>query len=307
MSMGVRLGVNPIAWSNDDLRELGGATPLETCLAEARQAGFSGIELGHKFPRESAALAEVLGRHGLALVSGWYSSALLERSPREEIAAIADHAALLSALGCEVLILAETSNAIHGLRNAPLSHTPILTRSEMATLAGAVTEVAKHLAESGLRLAYHHHLGTVVETRAEIDTFMDAAGPEVGLLLDTGHAFAAGIDPVELAETYASRVVHLHCKDVRAEVLARVRADHMSFLDGVVAGLFTVPGDGCIDFAGVLSRLQGAGYDGWLVVEAEQDPKRANPLEFARRGHDFMIAAAARAGLEDNNTEGPYY
>jgi myo-inosose-2 dehydratase len=295
--MAIRLGTNPIAWSNDDLHELGGATPLETCLAEARQAGFTGIELGHKFPREPTALAEVLKPHGLALVSGWYSSALLQRSPREEIAAIAGHAALLSALGCDVLILAETSNAIHGRRDAPLSASPTLTPAEMTALARAVTEVGKHLSDLGLRLAYHHHLGTVVETRAEVDAFMDAAGDEAGLLLDSGHAFAAGIEPAELAETYAGRVVHMHGKDVRAEVLARVRAEGMSFLDGVVAGMFTVPGDGCIDFGSVLSRLQGAGYDGWLVVEAEQDPEQANPLEYARRGYDHLLGAARHAGM----------
>jgi myo-inosose-2 dehydratase len=295
--MAVRLGVNPIAWSNDDLRELGGATPLETCLAEACLAGFAGIELGHKFPREPGALAEVLGRYRLALVSGWYSSALLQRSPRAEIAAIADHAALLSALGCKVLILAETSNAIHGRQDVPLSGSPALTPAEMTALARAVTEVAKHLAERGLRLAYHHHLGTVIETRAEIDAFMDAAGPEVDLLLDTGHAFAAGIDPAELAEAYAVRVGHVHCKDVRPDVLAQVRAADMSFLDGVVAGMFTVPGDGLVDFAPVLVQLGQVGYDGWLVVEAEQDPARANPLDYARQGYEFLTAVAARAGL----------
>ena len=295
--MAIRLGTNPIAWSNDDLHELGGATPLETCLAEARQAGFTGIELGHKFPREPTALAEVLKPHGLALVSGWYSSALLQRSPREEIAAIAGHAALLSALGCDVLILAETSNAIHGRRDAPLSASPTLPPAEMTALARAVTEVGKHLSDLGLRLAYHHHLGTVVETRAEVDAFMDAAGDEAGLLLDTGHAFAAGIEPAELAKSYAGRVVHMHGKDVRAEVLARARAEGMSFLDGVVAGMFTVPGDGCIDFGSVLSRLQGAGYDGWLVVEAEQDPEQANPLEYARQGHDYLLGAARQAGM----------
>ncbi len=295
--MAIRLGTNPIAWSNDDLHELGGATPLETCLAEVRQAGFAGIELGYKFPREPAALADVLERHGLALVSGWYSSALLQRSPREEIAAIAGHAALLSAHGCDVLILAETSNAIHGRRDVPLSSSPVLTPAEMTALAGAVTEVAKHLSDLGLRLAYHHHLGTVVETREEVDAFMDAAGMEVGLLLDTGHAYGAGIEPAGLAESYAGRVVHFHGKDVRAEVLARVRAEDMSFLDGVVAGMFTVPGDGCIDFGGVLARLQSTGYDGWLVVEAEQDPERANPLDYARQGHDYLRGAARHAGM----------
>ncbi len=192
------------------------------------------------------------------------------------------------------------------MRDAPLSASPTLTPAEMTALARAVTEVGKHLSDLGLRLAYHHHLGTVVETRAEVDAFMDAAGDEAGLLLDSGHAFAAGIEPAELAETYAGRVVHMHGKDVRAEVLARVRAEGMSFLDGVVAGMFTVPGDGCIDFGSVLSRLQGAGYDGWLVVEAEQDPARANPFDYARRGHDFLAEAAARAGMtiaeEDNQT-----
>jgi myo-inosose-2 dehydratase len=295
--MTVRLGVNPIAWSNDDLRELGGATPLETCLTEARLAGFAGIELGHKFPREAGALAEVLGRYRLALISGWYSSALLERSPAAEIAAIEAHAGLLSALGCKTLILAETSNAIHGRQDAPLSRSPTLNPAEMSALARAVTEVAKHLAERGLRLAYHHHLGTVVETRAEIDAFMDAAGPEVDLLLDTGHAYAAGADPADLARTYAVRIGHVHCKDVRPEVLAQVRATNMSFLDGVVAGMFTVPGDGFVDFTPVLVQLGQAGYDGWLVVEAEQDPARANPLDYARQGYEFLTAVARRAGL----------
>ena len=193
--MAIRLGTNPIAWSNDDLHELGGATPLETCLAEARQAGFAGIELGYKFPREPATLADVLERHGLALVSGWYSSALLQRSPREEIAAIAGHAALLSALGCDVLILAETSNAIHGRQDAPLSASPTLTPAEMTALARAVTKVGKHLLDLGLRLAYHHHLGTVVETRAEVDAFMDATGDEAGLLLDTAMPSPPGSNP----------------------------------------------------------------------------------------------------------------
>jgi myo-inosose-2 dehydratase len=197
------------------------------------------------------------------------------------------------------MILAETSNAIHRRRDAPLSRSPVLTPPEMTALGRAMTEVAKHLLDGGLRLAYHHHLGTVVETRAEIDAFMDATGPEVGLLLDTGHAFAAGIAPAELAETYGDRVVHLHCKDVRSEVLARVRAEEASFLDGVVAGMFTVPGDGSVDFEGVLSRLSGAGYDGWWVVEAEQDPEQANPLDYARRGHDYLDAAAGKF-MKDN-------
>ena len=295
--MAIRLGTNPIAWSNDDLRELGGATPLETCLSEARQAGFVGIELGHKFPRQPAALAEILSPHGLTLVSGWHSSAMLCRSPKDEIAAIEAHAALLTALGCQVLILAETSNATHDLRERPLSASPVLTQAEMRSLARDVSEVARHLAARGLRLVYHHHLGTVVETADEVDAFMSATSEEVGLLLDTGHAYAAGIDPAALAETYAGRIAHVHCKDVRSSVLAAARACDQSFLDAVVNGLFTVPGDGEIDFEAVLTPLAAAGYDGWLVVEAEQDPVKAEPLKYAKMGYQHLAAAARAAAM----------
>ncbi|MBT5264551.1 MAG: myo-inosose-2 dehydratase [Rhodospirillaceae bacterium] len=295
--MTIRLGTNPIAWSNDDMRTLGGTTPLATCLSEARLAGYSGIELGHKFPREAGPLGELLGEHQLVLISGWYSSALLERSPAEEIAAIDGHAGLLNALGCEVLILAETSRAVHGRREVPLSASPSLSSDEIRGLALGVSEVAKHVAGRGLRLAYHHHLGTVIETGDEIDAFMDAAGPEVALLLDTGHAYAAGVDPVALASTYAERIVHVHCKDVRLEILEMVQASEMSFLDGVVAGMFTVPGDGCIDFNAALGPVARAGYAGWLVVEAEQDPEKANPLTYARAGYDHLSAVAETVGF----------
>lgn len=295
--MTIRLGTNPIAWSNDDMRTLGGSTALATCLSEARLAGYSGIELGHKFPREAGPLGELLGEHQLALVSGWYSSALLERSPTDEIAAIDDHAGLLSALGCEVLVLAETSQAVHGRREVPLSASPSLSSDEIRSLARDITEVAKHLTERGLRLAYHHHLGTVIETGDEIDAFMDAAGPEVALLLDTGHAYAAGVDPVALASTYADRIAHVHCKDVRLEILEMVQASEVSFLDGVVAGMFTVPGDGCIDFNAALGPVARTGYAGWLVVEAEQDPEKANPLTYARAGYDYLSAVAETVGF----------
>ncbi len=295
--MAVRIGTNPIAWSNDDLCSLGGKTPLAICLAEARRAGFVGIELGHKFPRTPDALAEVLTAHDLALVSGWYSSRLLERPVSAEIAAIDAHASLLTALGCEVLILAETSNAIHGRRDVPLSRSPTLDPAGMRGLARAVTEVARHLADRGLQLAYHHHLGTVVESMREIEAFMTAAGDEVGLLLDSGHALAAGIDPVDLARTYGARIVHLHCKDLRPAVLERLRREELSFLDAVVAGLFTVPGDGALDFPALLAALAGAGYAGWLVVEAEQDPAKADPFAYACLGYSTLANAARQVGM----------
>ena len=294
--MTVRLGTNPIAWSNDDLRELGDATPLETCLSEARAAGFVGIELGHKFPREPNALRDVLARHDLALVSGWYSARLLERSSEAEMIAMRPHLELLLALGCRVLILAETSNAIHGERAIPLSHRPVL--KDWGVFARRLTELADLIRAEGMTLAYHHHMGTIIQSEAEIDQMMVMTGDNVTLLLDTGHATFAGADPVGLATRYRERITHVHCKDVRADFMRNALAKDSSFLNSVLDGVFAVPGDGCIDFISVLAALQG--YEGWLVVEAEQDPAKAIPLEHARRGHDSLAQYAALSGLPLN-------
>jgi inosose dehydratase/3D-(3,5/4)-trihydroxycyclohexane-1,2-dione acylhydrolase (decyclizing) len=293
--MTVRLGTNPIAWSNDDLRELGGATPLETCLSEAASAGYSGIELGHKFPRQAAVLRPILDRHGLALVSGWYSSALLERDAEAEMIALRPHLELLRGCGCEVLILAETSNAIHGDRTIPLSRRPVLTDSAWDVFAPRLSGLAERVRSEGMTIAYHHHMGTVIQSEAEIDRLMASTADSLTLLLDTGHATFAGADPVGLARRYRGRISHVHCKDVRSAVMANVADRDSSFLDSVVDGVFTVPGDGGIDFAGVLAALPG--YHGWLVVEAEQDPAKAHPLTYARIGHENLSRYAARAGL----------
>jgi len=293
--MPVRLGTNPIAWSNDDLRALGGATPLETCLTEARQAGFTGIELGHKFPRAAGPLKAILRQHDIALVSGWYSSELLVRDAEAELEAIRPHLDLLKAMGCSVLIFAETSNAIHGDQSKPLSARPKLAPGDWAEFGKRVTQVADAVAAEGLTLVYHHHMGTVVESEADIDAFMAATGPSVGLLLDAGHATFAGADPVALAKRYRTRIHHVHCKDVRRAVMDSVKARDTSFLDAVVEGVFTVPGDGSVDFAAVLKELPG--YAGWLVVEAEQDPEKANPLTYAKLGHANLKRFAEGAGL----------
>ncbi|NIA67417.1 myo-inosose-2 dehydratase [Pelagibius litoralis] len=295
--MTVKLGTNPIAWSNDDLESLGGETPLETCLREARAAGFVGIEMGNKFPRDAATLGALLKDFDLSLVSGWYSSHLLTRDAEAEIEALAPHMALLKEMGCDQLIFAETSNAIHGRQEVPLSQSPSIGAAEMETFARRVTEVAEHVRAAGLQLAYHHHAGTVVETGVEIEAFMAAAGDAVGLLLDTGHAVLAGADPAAIARRYGPRITHVHCKDLRADVRDQVRAQNMSFLDAVIAGIFTVPGDGCIDFAAVLDALSEPRYQGWLVVEAEQDPKKANPGIYAAMGHQNLARFAAEAGL----------
>jgi myo-inosose-2 dehydratase len=291
----VRLGTNPIAWSNDDLRSLGGATPLNTCLAEARQAGFAGIELGHKFPRTAPELRGVLGAHGLALVSGWYSAELLRRDAAAEWMAMRPHLDLLKACGATVLIIAETSNAIHGDQGMKLSRRPVLADADWRRFGDRLTALADRTAGEGLALVYHHHMGTVVQSAGDIDRLMDSTGPALKLLLDTGHATFAGADPLALARRYADRVGHVHCKDVRRAVAEDVRARDLSFLDAVVAGVFTVPGDGIVDFPAVLSALPA--YRGWLVIEAEQDPDKANPLEYATLGHRNLAQAARAAGM----------
>jgi inosose dehydratase len=289
--MGIRLGANPIIWSNDDLRELGAATALETCLAEARAIGFEGMELGHKFPREPGALAAVLQRFGLACISGWYSAQLRARDERAELAALRPHLELLKSQGSNVLVFAEVTGAVHGELGRPLSARPRLAPGEWREFARRLTALAAATRAQGVRLAYHHHMGTVIESAADIDALMAATGPEVGLLLDTGHAAFAGADPVALARRHAARICHLHAKDVRAAVLERSRREDLSFLGAVLAGVFTVPGDGSVDFAGVFTALRG--YRGWVVLEAEQDPRRAEPRQYAALGHRNLTRLVA--------------
>ncbi|HET8728803.1 MAG TPA: myo-inosose-2 dehydratase [Alphaproteobacteria bacterium] len=295
--MTVRIGTNPIGWSNDDLPELGGETLLETCLAEARSAGFTGIELGNKFPRSPAALRPILERHGLDLVSGWYGSALRRRSVEEEKRAVEPHLALLEAMGCAVMVFAETSDTVQGNRDVPVSRRPVMADDEWRRFGEDLTAVAEHLQSRGIRMAYHHHMGTVVETGAEVDRLMAVTGDAVGLLFDTGHLTYAGAAPADVAERHAARIVHVHCKDVRSDVLRAAKARDGSFLDSVVDGVFTVPGDGSVDFPACLAPLARAGYRGWLVVEAEQDPAKAHPLTYAKLGYDNLTRMARTAGL----------
>ena len=281
--MSIRLGANPIIWSNDDMQDRGAETSLETCLAEARQIGFEGVELGHKFPRNARELAATLDRFGLACVSGWYSAQLLARDARAELACLRPHLDLLKAVGSPVLVFADVSGAVHGNLQRPLSERPRLKASEWREFGRRLTDVAAVTAAEGVRLAYHHHMGTVVQSREDIDTLMDATGAEVGLLLDTGHARFAGADPEALARCYASKIWHVHAKDVRALVCERATSGNWSFLRAVLAGVFTVPGDGSIDFARVFHELRG--YSGWVILEAEQDPRIADPMTYASLGY----------------------
>lgn len=299
--MAIRIGANPIGWSNDDLLEIGGDTPLETCLAEAQEAGFVGMELGNKFPREANALKAALTPYGMACVGGWHSVELLKRDARQEFALAKPHRDLLKAMGTSVFIVAETSNAIHGDRTKPLSQRPRMSAAEWAPYAARMTDFAAMLADEGLVLCYHHHMGTIVETREDIARFMDACGTPVNLLLDTGHATWGGSDPAELARSYRSRITHIHCKDVRPEIIAQSNAGNWSFLDSILGkgdalGTYTVPGDGAVDYVAVFRELKG--YSGWVIVEAEQDPKKAHPLTYAKKGVANLRRFLAEAGLQ---------
>jgi inosose dehydratase len=293
----IRFGVSPIAWINDDMPELGGDTPLEQVLAEARDIGFAGIELGGKFPRDPQTLTALLARFQLALVGGWYSASLLTRTAGEEIVALQAHLGLLKALGCRVFIQAETSNAIHCDRDRPLSATPRLDGAAWAAFGARLTEVADYVAAAGLRFAYHHHLGTVVESSEDIEWFLRSTGPSVGMTIDTGHAALGGVDPLSLIRTHPQRVAHVHCKDIRGKVFHKTRTEGGSFLRGVVDGMFTVPGDGDLDFSKIMQALAQVGYCGWIIVEAEQNPAIADPRRYGELGLATLRREAAAAGL----------
>jgi inosose dehydratase len=295
--MTMRIGINPLTWTNDDLPELGGDTPLETCLIEARQAGYAGMELGHKFPRTPERLAPLMKSHGLEVVSGWYSSNLLDRTVEAEIDALEPHLHLLASVGSRVLVLCETTRAVHGVQAAPLSTRPRLTEPQWKRLTESLTRLGEHTAKRGIKLAYHHHMGTVIQTSEEIDRLMYACGPEVWLLLDSGHATYAGSDPVTLARTHGPRLAHVHTKDVRRRVLDWALEHDVPFLAAVLEGVFTVPGDGCVDYPAFFAALAEANYSGWAVVEAEQDPKKAHPLTYAKMGYENAHARAREAGL----------
>lgn len=285
--MAISLGINPITWSNDDLQFVGANVSLDTCLSDAAAAGFAGIELGHKFPRDAKRLKPMLDKHGLSLVSGWYSGRLLERDARKETAAMKSHASLLVDMGCNVLIFAEVTGCIHSDIDASLSRRPRMAATDWKQFGQRLSDLARVTADLGLKLCYHHHMGTVVQSDADIDALMQTTSDDVYLLLDTGHALFAGADPVQLAEQYSERIGHLHCKDIRDKPMRRCMNRDGSFLDAVLDGAFTVPGDGCINYEGVFYSL-GSDYSGWAIVEAEQDPSVAPPMTFAKLGYDNL-------------------
>ncbi len=295
--MTVRIGINPITWTNDDVPELGGDTPLETCLAETRQAGYAGTELGGKFPRQSSVLRPIMDRFGLAVISGWYDGRCAEKEVAAEMDAVADHLQLLKDMGCSHVVYADTSLGRHGAIWGPISQRPVLGANDWPAYGRKLTELAERMADFGVRMAFHHHMGTIVETDEEVGLLMRHTGPAVGLLYDTGHSVFAGGDPLSLVKEHVARVVHVHCKDARRPILDRARREDMSFMHAVLEGIFTVPGDGFIDYPSILRVLADNGYQGWLVVEAEQDPRKAHPLTYATMGFENLSRMAREAGF----------
>lgn len=296
----IRFGTNPIAWANDDDQTLGADIPTERILDEAgRQIGFDGIENGHRWPQDDPeALRALLAEYGLRFISGWHSLNLLAHSVEEEKKAIQPHLDKLKHNGCKVCIVCETSNSVQGL-DAPLSTRPVLDAAGMADFGARVEEIAQYCASQGIDLVYHHHMGTVVQSPEDIDAFMAVTGPATKLLFDAGHCLFGGGDPAAVLAKHIGRVRHFHAKNVRQAVRARVEGEGLSFMDGVRAGVFTVPGDqeGGIDFAPLLKILSETGYNGWIVIEAEQDPNQRNPLLYQTLGLATLKRLAREAGL----------
>lgn len=285
----VRIGINPISWANDDLPALGGDTPLQTILSEGSEIGYRGFELGNKFPREPEALRKVLAQYRVELVSGWYSGELARRSVEQEIQAVGPHLQLLAKNGANVMVYGEVADSIQGKQTVPMSRRPQFAGdAQWREYAKKLDAFAQYTLSQGVRLAYHHHMGAYVETAQDVDRLMALTGPDVGLLFDSGHITFAGDGAIDVLKKHIARVCHVHCKDVRPEVARVARKQDWSFLDSVLKGVFTVPGDGHIDFKALLHMLHSHGYRGWLVVEAEQDPALAPSYQYAQMGFHHL-------------------
>jgi inosose dehydratase len=308
MTWNVHIGINPIGWMNDDLPELGGDTPLETALAEGKEIGYTGFELGNKFPKEGPALQAKLAQFGLACVSGWYSGFLAEVADGQSNAQAVDaelerchaHMAKLQFNGAKVVVYGECAGTVQGQIDTPMARRPRF--SSEAQWLGYAERLnafgAQLLKRYQIKLAYHHHMGAYVESPEDVDTLMRLTDADkVFLLFDTGHAYFGGVaNPNDLLKKHVKRVVHVHCKDVRTAVIDKARNERWSFLTGVLNGVFTVPGDGSINYSEIFDTLYSAGYEGWLVVEAEQDPAVAPSYAYAKKGFETLQSLVRQKG-----------
>ncbi len=294
--MNINLGIAPIAWSNDDMPELGGDTPIETCLFEVKSVGYSGIELGGKFPRNPGTVKYLINKFNLYLPGGWYGSKLKEKSIEEEWQAMQTKIELLKFVKSSVFIFADVSGSIQKKSAAPLSVRPKLIDNEWKSYCNKITEISKRLSDVGLPMSYHSHMGTIIQSEQDIDRLLNNTQDETSLLFDTGHILFSQGDYESILKKYVGRVNHVHCKDIRKEVLNKSLLNDLSFRDSFLEGVFTVPGDGCINYKPLFKTLYNNNYTKWLVVEAEQDPKKANPLEYAKIGFNYLSKTLSDVG-----------
>ena len=295
--MSIKLGIAPIAWSNDDMPELGGETTLEQCLSEASKAGFTGIEFGGKFPKNSKELIPKLEKENLQLCSGWYGATLLKNTPKEEFKLMREQMDLFKDCKSPCMVFAEVTNSVQGDPKTPLSKKPKLSEDEWKLLISRINEISKMMIDENMPLAYHHHMGTVIETEDETRRLIESTSDSVKLLIDTGHMLFAGGNSIKLTEDFMERIIHVHCKDIRKDVLEKSLKNDSTFRQAFLDGAFTVPGDGCIDYKPFLTVLKNRNYEGWLVVEAEQDPAKANPFEYAKIGYNYLSKTAKECGF----------
>ena len=298
--MAVKVGISLIAWQNDDLPELTKNYTTEGAMEDAAHIGYSGVERGRRMPADTEGLRAYLEEYGVSLCGGWCSGNLMVSTVDEEKEAIAEQVEQFAALDAPCIVYAECSNTIQGAMDVPVSTRPKLSRDDVLEYATRLSELAKWSEQKGVKLAYHHHMGAIIQDGEDIDWLMEGSDPALTLLFDTGHLHFAGADPLAVLEKWAHRVHHVHYKDVRQAVLDKIHANDGSFLDAVAGGAFTVPGDpeGCIDFEAVTHKLKGMDYNGWIVVEAEQDPAKADPFEYSKMGYDYIVDTCVKAGLE---------
>ena len=299
--MSVKLGIAPIAWSNDDMPELGGDTPLEQCLSEASEAGFNGIESGGKFPKTSKELIPILNKYNLKLCSGWYGANLRKNTFEEEKSKIQNQLKLFQDCKAPCMVFAEVYGSIQGDPNINLSKRPRMDLDEAKKYYKKISEMGKYLEDQDMPLAYHHHMGTCIESEEDTRRLLENTDGSVKLTLDTGHMLFAKGDSLKIYKEFKERIIHIHCKDMRKNVLDNSLNHDYSFRQAFLEGAFTVPGDGCIDYKPFFDLLKEQNYSGWLVVEAEQDPAKANPFEYAKIGYKYLIETLKSANLEIEN------
>lgn len=298
--MSVKIGISPIAWQNDDLPDLTAAYTMEQALRESREIGYTGVERGQRMPADTEGLRAFLDAADIALCGGWYSGTMFTNTVAAEIEQIAPQVRQFIDLGAPCVVYGECSNTVQGQRGTPVNKRVKLDRDALRGYAANLSEVAKWVAGQGMTLALHHHMGTIVEDQDDLDWVMAASSPELTLCFDTGHLVFGGGDIAATLDRWGHRISHVHFKDVRMAEVRRTRADNLSFLDAVIAGAFTVPGDpeGTIDFQAVTDALKRLDYAGWIVVEAEQDPAKAPPYDYSKMGYEHILKVCAKAGLD---------